>query len=102
MSDKSDSTVTSNERLGWRDFLLLTKPGIIMSNLITAFGGFWIASGKFGGEIDWSLLASAMLGTAIIIGAGCVLNNYLDRDMDTRMARTQKRALPSGLIQPNV
>jgi len=29
------------------------------------------------------------------------LNNYLDRDFDARMARTRKRALPAGLIEPH-
>jgi len=29
-----------------------------------------------------------------------VLNNYLERDLDAKMARTRKRALPAGLIDP--
>ncbi len=39
---------------------------------------------------------------AILLGsAGCNgLTNYLDRDLDARMVRTQRRALPSGRISP--
>lgn len=85
--------------LSWRDFVQVAKPGILFSNLITTFGGFWIAS-KW--EIDWLLMFWAMLGTMLVMASGCVLNNYLDRDMDVKMQRTQKRALPSGVMTPNL
>jgi len=81
----------------WRDFVNLAKPGIIFSNLITTFGGFWIAS-KW--DINWLTLVIAMVGAALVMGAGCVLNNYLDRDMDIKMERTRKRALPTGKVHP--
>ncbi|TBL71555.1 heme o synthase [Paenibacillus thalictri] len=83
----------------WRDFVQLAKPGIIFSNSITAFGGFWVASGW---KIDWVLMIVTLLGTALVMASGCVLNNYLDRDMDTKMARTQKRVLASGNISPQL
>jgi heme o synthase len=83
----------------WRDFVNLAKPGIIFSNLITAFGGFWIAARW---DVNWYLLIYAMIGTALVMGSGCVLNNYLDREMDTKMTRTKNRALPTGKLQPNV
>ncbi|MCD1259828.1 protoheme IX farnesyltransferase [Paenibacillus athensensis] len=81
-----------------KDFYRLAKPGIIYSNLMTAFAGFWIASH---GDVDWLRLLYTMLGAGLVIGAGGVLNNYLDREMDAKMARTQQRALPSGKLSPN-
>jgi protoheme IX farnesyltransferase len=81
----------------WRDFYQLAKPGIIFSNSITAFGGFWVASAW---DVDWLLMLYAMIGTALVMGSGCVLNNYLDRDMDTKMASKQKRALVTGVLSP--
>jgi protoheme IX farnesyltransferase len=33
-----------------------------------------------------------------VIAAGCVANNYIDRDIDKRMARTKNRALVTGEI----
>lgn len=83
----------------WKDFVQLTKPGIIFSNSITVFGGFWVASGW---KIDWLLMIYTLVGTALVMASGCVLNNYLDRDMDRKMTRTQKRALASGKISPQI
>lgn len=93
----ADTDTVSSRRAGFKDFYQLTKPGIIFSNSITAFGGFWIAA-KW--QIDWLLLIYTLIGTALVMASGCVLNNYLDRDMDTKMARTQNRALPSGVLSP--
>lgn len=85
--------------LSWKDFVQVAKPGILFSNLITTFGGFWIAS-KW--DINWLLMVSTLLGTMLVMASGCVLNNYLDRDMDVKMKRTQKRALPTGVMTPNL
>lgn len=82
----------------WRDFFNLAKPGILFSNSITTFGGFWIASQW---TIDWLTMILVMLGTVLVMASGCVLNNYLDRDLDIKMDRTKNRALPSGILQPS-
>jgi protoheme IX farnesyltransferase len=82
-----------------KDFLFLTKPGILFDNLIAAFAGFWLASGW---DVDVALMIFTLIGTTLVIASSCVLNNYLDRDLDARMARTRKRALPSGRIDPKV
>ncbi len=78
-----------------RAYYRLTKPGIIYGNTLTAAAGFLL--GSAGQVAFWRLLAT-LVGTALVIGAGCVFNNYIDRDIDARMARTKKRALVSGTI----
>ncbi len=78
-----------------KDYILLTKPGIIMGNLIAAASGFFLASR---GNIDLICLFSVLLGTSLVIASGCVLNNAIDRDIDRKMSRTKNRALASGRI----
>lgn len=81
-----------------REYYRLTKPGIIRGNLITAAGGFFLASN---GRPDVTLFAAMLAGLALIIAAACVYNNYLDRGLDAKMARTRGRALVTGAISPN-
>ncbi|MEX2415340.1 MAG: heme o synthase [Paenibacillaceae bacterium] len=78
-----------------RDYIQLTKPGILRSNLIAAFAGFWVASQ---GNVQWSLLIYMLIGTTLVMASSCVFNNYLDRDYDGLMERTSHRPLPSGRI----
>lgn len=77
----------------------LTKPGIIYGNALTATGGFFLASK---GDVDFALLLVTIAGISLIIGAACVINNYIDRGIDKKMARTKGRALVSGIIPGNV
>lgn len=79
----------------FKKYYLLTKPGIVRGNLFTAMGGFFLASR---GVVDVPTLLGAFFGTAFIIASGCILNNYIDRDIDSKMVRTQKRALVTGAI----
>jgi protoheme IX farnesyltransferase len=78
-----------------RDYYQLTKPGIIYGNLLTAVAGFMLAAH---GHIRFMLLLAMMTGLAAIIGASCVYNNVIDRDIDKQMARTKNRALVVGRI----
>ncbi len=78
-----------------RNYLLLTKPGIILGNLISVASGFFLASQ---GHIDIGLLLAALCGTALVIASGCVYNNYIDRDIDGKMERTRNRVMVLGLV----
>lgn len=80
-----------------KDLVALTKPRIIRLNLFAAFGGYWVAS-QWNMEV-W-LLIWTLVGSALTMASACVFNNYLDRDFDTKMARTRNRALPQGRLSP--
>lgn len=83
----------------FKTYLSLTKPGIIIGNLIAATGGFFLASQ---GKPNFILYLLAMLGIALVIASGCVFNNIYDRDIDGHMSRTQSRAMVQGSISINV
>jgi len=80
-----------------KDSLLVTKPGIILGNLIAATGGFLLAAK---GNIDAALLLSTLVGLSLIMASSCIFNNTIDRHMDRKMARTQNRALATGRLSP--
>lgn len=79
----------------WRDFVALIKPGIILANLLSVTGGFCLAAR---GQIIWPLLNATLWGSALILSAGCVFNNVIDRDIDLLMKRTRQRPLAQGRI----
>lgn len=74
---------------------MLTKPGIILGNLITTAAGFALASK---GHIDYGLFLVTLIGLCLIIASAGVFNNYIDRAIDAKMERTKNRALVTGKI----
>lgn len=77
------------------NYYLLTKPGIIMGNIITVVAGFLLASG---GIFHFWLFSATVLGLALIMASACVFNNYIDRHLDKKMERTKNRPLVTGSI----
>lgn len=75
----------------------LTKPGVTYGNLITTVAGYLFAAQ---GDIDWLVFATLTVGTWAVIASACVINNYLDRDIDAIMERTKKRPLLTGEVTP--
>ncbi|PNU04708.1 4-hydroxybenzoate octaprenyltransferase [Novosphingobium guangzhouense] len=51
-----------------------------------------------GGESRWSLIGWLLLGSIAMRGAGCVLNDIVDADLDRRVARTAQRPVASGRV----
>ncbi|HAS84918.1 MAG TPA: protoheme IX farnesyltransferase [Candidatus Yonathbacteria bacterium] len=80
-----------------KDYYQLTKPGIIGGNAITVVAGFLLASG---GDVDCGLMIATLVGLSLVVASGCVMNNYIDRDIDGMMERTKNRALVIGTITP--
>lgn len=78
-----------------KKYILVTKPGIVLGNLITAAGGYFLAAR---GSVDFSLLMSTVIGISLVVASACVLNNYVDRNMDRKMIRTRDRILARGLM----
>ena len=79
--------------MNFKRYLLVTKPGIIMGNLISVAGGFLLASR---GSVDYGLLLTTLIGLSLVVASGCVINNCIDRDIDSRMQRTRNRVTVTG------
>lgn len=82
----------------FKDYYHITKPRIIISNLIATFGGYALATQW---EVDLLTLVAAVIGAALVMACSTVMNNYLDRDLDVLMKRTESRALPMGRLKPS-
>ncbi|UFH48730.1 heme o synthase [Pseudomonas sp. KNUC1026] len=78
-----------------KHFIQITKPGIIFGNVLSAAGGFFLASQ---GHVSLALLLATLIGTSLVVASGCVFNNCIDRDIDVKMERTKNRAMVQGLI----
>ncbi len=78
-----------------RTYYSLTKPGVLYGNALTAAAGFLLASR---GHVDGWLFLALVTGTTLVIASACVVNNYLDQDIDRLMDRTKHRALVEGKV----
>ena len=79
----------------FRRYYRLAKPGIVYGNAMSAAAGFLFATHR---HVDFPLLLEMLAGITLVIASACVANNYLDKDIDAKMARTQKRALVQGTV----
>lgn len=82
-------------KINLKAYYQLTKPGIIRGNAITATAGYFLATGS---TLSVRTLLVMLGGLSLIIAAGCVYNNFIDREIDKKMARTKDRALVSGTV----
>jgi len=80
-----------------RVYLHLLKPGITVSNTLSAVAGFFLAV-SVTGVFDGVRLGGLMLGIAGIIGSACVANNVIDWKIDARMKRTKRREIVTGVV----
>jgi protoheme IX farnesyltransferase len=80
-----------------KEYYALTKPGVLYGNVLTGAAGFLLAAGYFH-VFKLELFAATIIGMTLVIAAACVLNNYLDRDVDRIMTRTRARATARGDI----
>ncbi len=77
------------------DYMALTKPRIALFVALSTAVGFVL-----GGSPDLARLLHTLLATLVIAGGAAVLNQFLERDLDARMRRTENRPLPAGRLQP--
>ena len=86
-----------------RAYVALTKPRIIELLLVTTVPAMVLATREVPGMpmIDWARLTfwTLVCGT-LAAGSANAINQYLERDIDERMARTRRRPLPAHQVTP--
>ncbi len=79
------------------DYVTLAKPRITLFVALSTMVGFILGTI---GPFDYPLLFHTLLATLLVAGGSAVLNQFLERDLDARMKRTEKRPIPAGRLQP--
>ncbi len=78
------------------DLVDLTKPRICFLSLVMAAWGFVLGSPS---DEPWGFkLTALLLGLALVGAASGVFNQVVEKDIDAKMKRTQKRPLPAGRV----
>ena len=79
----------------YEKLMRLDKPIGILLLLWPTLWALWLSSdGRPGGVILWVFV----LGTVLMRSAGCVINDYADRDFDCHVERTRERPLTAGKV----
>ncbi|MBI4480675.1 MAG: protoheme IX farnesyltransferase [Acidobacteria bacterium] len=79
------------------DYIELTKPNITSLILLSTIVGFYLGSQQ---GMQLLLLAHTLMGTALVASGTAALNQYWEREADSKMWRTRNRPLPMGRIAP--
>ena len=85
------------ESAGWRDYLALTKPGVVLLLMVTAVAGMFLATDP-PGMVPLDVLVPATLGLTLAMMASAAINQIMDQKIDAIMARTEKRPIVTGRI----
>jgi len=90
--------LTLKDRLNaYKRLMRLDKPIGILLLLWPTLWGLWFASA---GLPPLDVLLIFITGTALMRSAGCVVNDYADRNFDPHVERTKDRPLAAGVIRP--
>ncbi len=78
------------------DVIELIKPRLVVMILITTAAGFYLGAQT----MNWLLCLHTLIGAGLTAAGVLGLNQYLERDSDALMKRTQERPLPDGRMSP--
>jgi protoheme IX farnesyltransferase len=78
-------------------YVELTKPRITFLIVLTSAAGFCLGAR---GAVNYLVFTHAMIGIALLSSGIATLNQFMERDLDGLMRRTESRPLPSGRLAP--
>jgi protoheme IX farnesyltransferase len=80
-----------------QDYVALAKLRLVSLTLLSVAVGFYLATP---GPMDLSLFTFTLLGAGLVAAGSMILNQWMERVEDAKMARTAKRPLPMGRLEP--
>ena len=90
-----DRQTSPGDRVGRvRDYVALTKPGIVRMCLIMTAGGLWLAPQS----VSWTVWVAALIGSGLAVASANAFNMVWEREGDRKMARTRTRPVAAGRL----
>ena len=89
------TTALKTSVAGWRDYLELCKPNVVLLIVFTAVVGMLLAAP---GMVPLDALVFGTLGIGLAAGSAAAINHVVDRKIDAIMGRTSRRPLPQGAV----
>ena len=87
------NTAATASRFSVRDAIMVFKPRIAVFIMLSAAGGMAVAQGPMP---DFWRLAVLALAVFLAAGSAGAFNQFVERDLDARMSRTEKRPFVTG------
>jgi len=81
-----------------KDYIALTKPRITWLILMSTGVGYFFGAQKTLSGWHFLTLLNTVIGTGLIASGTAALNQWMEREADAKMRRTQARPLPSGRL----
>lgn len=82
------------------EYARLTRLDKPIGTLLLLWPTLWALWLSAEGRPDWIWVWIFVLGTILMRSAGCVINDYADRNFDPHVARTRERPLAAGTVRP--
>lgn len=92
------NTLTAHQPSRISQYWALTKPRVTQLAVFCAVIGMFLATPDLP---DWKVVVAATIGIWLLAGAAFAINCLVEREVDSRMARTARRPMARGEITPS-
>lgn len=87
----------------WRPYALMLRLDRPVGWWLLLLPGWWAIALAGGGAMgmgprQWTLMGLFFAGAIVMRGAGCIVNDLWDRDLDQKVGRTRLRPIASGAV----
>ncbi len=84
-----------------QQYYLLTRMDRPIGIFLLLWPTLWALWAAAEGFPNWHVLLVFVSGVFLMRSAGCVINDYADRELDPLVSRTRERPIAAGRVKPN-